>query len=110
MKNLKTIEVSYSFDCIDILGVIGEDVFLIGTPDFEHDCVIQISRHLFKESLDYWLNDKKEYCEHWGHFCGVMGSIRSLDCEELGKKEVDGKLLKLYKVIAIDSDTDMEHG
>ena len=110
MKTLKTIEVSYSFDCLEILGVVGEDVFLRGIPDFEQDCVVQISRQLFKESLDYFLNDKKDYCERYDHFCGVMGSIRSLDCEKMGKIEVEGKLLKVYKVNAIDSDTDMEHG
>lgn len=110
MKKFKTIEVSYSFDCVDILGVLGGDVFLRGTPDFEHDCVVQISRELFKESLDYYLNDKKDYCERYNHFCGVMGSIRSLDCERMGKIEVDGKLLRVYKVNAIDPDTDMEHG
>lgn len=110
MKTLKTIEVSYSFECLEIIGVVGEDVFLRGALDFEQDCLIQISRRLFMESMEYWLDDKKDYCERYDHFCGVMGSIRSLDCEKNGKIEVDGKLLRVYKVNAIDSDTDMEHG
>jgi hypothetical protein len=110
MENKEIVEVAYSFDDLNILGVYGLDVYLMGTYDIEHDCVIKISRSLFKKSLDIWLQDKKRYCELWGHFCGVMGSIRSLDYKEIDKMEVDEKELNVYEINAIADFTDMEHG
>jgi len=105
----RQIEVSYSFDDLNILGVYGNDVFLKGFYDIEHECIIKITRNLFKKSIDNWLNDKKSYCERYGYFCGVMGSIRSDDFEEV-IGEFEDKELKVYKIISIDMNTDMEHG
>jgi len=110
MENSETTLLAYSFDDLDILGVFGKDVYLKGTINFEQDCVIQIPRQLFKRSMDYWLNDKKDYCERYDHFCGVMGSIRPLDYQEMGTTVVDEVELKVFKFTSIDSNTDMEHG
>jgi hypothetical protein len=110
MENKETVEVAYSFDDLNILGVYGNNVYLKGTYDIEYDCVIKISRTLFKKSLDIWLHDKREYCELWGHFCGVMGSIRSLDYREIDKMEVYEQELNVYEINAIQEFSDMEHG
>lgn len=113
MENKEIAEVDYSFDDLNILGVIGKDVFLRGRYNFEQDCVIQIPRQLFKKSLDYWLDDKKDYCERYDHFCGMMGSIRPLDFQEMGTMVVDEdepKELKVFKFNSIEDFTDMEHG
>jgi len=110
MENNETTLLAYSFDDLDILGVYGKDVYLRGKINFEHDCVIQISTQLFKKSLDYWINDKKDYCERYDHFCGMMGSIRPLEYEEMGKMEIEEVELTVYKFNSIEEFTDMEHG
>ena len=109
METRQTIEVAYSFDDLNIFGVYGNEVYLKGTYDIKNECIIKISRSLFKKSLDYWLTDKKDYCERYGHFCGAMGSIRSTDFEEV-IGEFEDKEPKVYKINSIESDTDMEHG
>jgi len=101
MKTKQTVEVSYSFDYLEIMGVYGEYVFLKGTYDIKHECIIKIPRNLFKKSLDYWLNDKKSYCERYGHFCGAMGSIRSTDFEEV-IGEFEDKEPKVFKITRIE--------
>jgi len=110
MKKEKIIDITYSFDDLCIWGVYGEDVYLKGIYNFEHVCVIKISKILFKKSMDLWLEDKKNYCELWGHFCGVMGSIRSFDYEEMDNMVVDEQDLKVYQFNSIEDFTDMEHG
>ena len=110
MENSETTFLAYSFDDLNILGVIGKDVFLRGRYNFEQDCVIQIPRQLFKKSVDHWLDDKKDYCERYDHFCGMMGSIRPIDYQEMGTIVVDEDELKVFKFNSIEDFTDMEHG
>ena len=109
MNAKKIVEIDYSFDHLEIMGVFGDDVYLKGTYDIKQDCIIKISRSLFEKSLGYWLNDKKSYCEDWGHFCGIMGSIQSIDYEEIDNN-FESTGLKVYKINTIEKDTDMEHG
>ena len=110
MKKKQIFEVTYSFDDLNVLGVHGKDVFLKGKINFEFDCVILISKQLFKKSLDLWLRDNKVYCERWGHFCGNMGSIRALDYKKVDQIELDEQELNLYKINTIEKFGDIEHG
>ena len=121
MKTEPILSVSYSFDDLNILGVFGQDVFVKGRLGFDEDCIIKISRRLFKQSLDCWLNDKREYCIRYEDFCGAMGTIRSNECSSEGTKEIltnyyqtekkwGSKVLRVIKVHSIDPNTDMESG
>ena len=110
MKKEKIIEITYSFDDLSILGVRGSDVYLKGLYGFKNVCIIEISKTLFTKSLDLWLEDKKRYCELWGHFCGIMGSIRSFDYEKMDDMNFDGQKIKWYRINSIVDFTDMEHG
>jgi len=89
----------FSFDDLKILGADSKGkVYLQGryyVAEDEDDpfkpCIIITTRRAFKKALDYWLDDKADYCERWGKldgadgiaFCGVMGSMHALKCVEL---------------------------
>jgi hypothetical protein len=110
MKTNETATIHYSFDDLEIIGVFGENVYVKGLIDFEHECIIKISRPLFLKSLEIWLNDKKSYCESWKDFCGCLGSIQSTDVEEIHEKLLKPFKLKAYQFNSIEEFTDMEHG
>lgn len=126
------ITVSFTFDDLDILGVVGDAVYVRGSiyaPDSPPDdcvkeCALVISRGLLHQSLIYFLNDKARYCERCGHFCGVMGSLRATEFEELDERyrctmiprtarnEEDfvSVPVRTFTITAFDPNTDMEHG
>ena len=67
--------VSISPDDLLILSATKDDVILRGSyyngDDFS-TCILYITRTLFHEALDEWLNRKQDYSELWnGEFCGV---------------------------------------
>jgi hypothetical protein len=120
--------VSFTFDDLAIVGVIGDAVYLRGTtlPEdgpFE-ECIVIVTRSLLHQSLIYFLNDKAAYCERNGHFCGVMGSLRATEFEELDERHRCVMILRTARkdedfvpvpvhtfiVTAFDPNTDMEHG
>lgn len=121
MKANPKLSASYSFDDLHILGVFGQDVFLKGIFKFDEECIIKISRELSKKSLDYWLDEKQEFCELGGDFCGVLGSVRADDYSDAGTREIlteynegkrewEGKELQVIQVHSISPEMDMEHG
>lgn len=117
IKKEKVTQLSFSFDSLEILGVFGNKVYIRGfyfsqIKDDMIDCVLEFKNKLFKKSLNLWLKDKKDYCERWGHFCGVMGSIRSDNFEEIGSVIFDDekKELRTFKINSIEEFCDMEHG
>lgn len=110
MKTKITGTVSYSFDDLEILGVVGENVYIRGDYNQGKTCIVRISRSLFVDSLNYWLNDKKRHCEKWNEFCGVMGRISATEFIEVKETILNVFKAKAFHVSAIDTDTDMEHG
>lgn len=128
MDKKEELGIRFSFDNLDILGVFKDKVYLRGTyynvttEDFKDEiCVIVISSKLFHKSLDLWLKDKKNYCENWNHFCGVMGTIEAVKYKELDKTNllVDFdertekciyKDVRTFEVKSFQNSCDMEHG
>ena len=71
--------VSVNPDRLFMLSATEDDVILLGlyfgddAQDCE-DCVLYITRELFRNALEEWLDRKAEYREMWNSWCGV-GSI-----------------------------------
>lgn len=77
--------------------------------------MLAIERKLFHKMLDVWLDDKKDYCERWNHFCGEMGIIRSSDYKKLDTTNLLNEnntfdIVNKFEILSFDSNTDMEHG
>ena len=122
----ETYAVEFSFDTLEIIGVIDGRIFIVGwAVQGEEDsedidmvkCLVAIDRTLLHISLDHWINDKERLCSLWGHFCGVMGRISSETFDKLeGNYSIyDHELESLvqvdaYEVHHTDMETDMEHG
>lgn len=120
-------EVNFSFDELDIIGVMDGRVFVVGwylkeVEGKEDDCefvkcLLAFDRHLFHIALDHWLNDKERLCELWGHFCGVMGRIICTNFTKLKgeffihdvetEKDVD---IEAFQINYVEPGCDMEHG
>ena len=124
-------EVSFSFDELKILGMIGPDIFIEGwyfkeieeSDDCELvKCIVIIDRPLFHVALDNWLNDKKRLCELHNHFCGVGGRISCtsftkldskysiIDSFDEEKEDVVYIEVDAFKIDYIEQECDMEHG
>lgn len=96
-KNLEVtdLDVSFSFDNLDILGVHQDEEFTFVSlrgemwseekDDFE-PVVIEMVQETFQNALSLWLKEKQHFCEAYGEFCGKMGSIRALSCDVMDYK------------------------
>lgn len=113
--------IEFSYDSLEILGVQGNRVYVKGNywrDDEPGVCVLVISRRLFERTLKMWLDAKKSTCEHYGHFCGVMGSLRASRYKErTGKARCfltsgsgERVLVRTFAVTGFDPEVDMEHG
>lgn len=122
--------ISFGFDSLDILGAFGNDIYIKGFIYFmdddnkeDTDCVIVISRELFNKAFILWLDSKKDFCERYGHFCGVQGHIDSNDYEEIGNYRIIDEIkiqdencrdylknVRAFKIISFEEIIDMEHG
>lgn len=87
-------------------------------------------RSLLHDTLEVWLDDKKQYCEACHEACGENGALQAIAYEELPEKDrytirewhcaLDepstednlGKLVtvRTFRITRFDADTDMEHG
>lgn len=116
LKNPNIDSVYFSYDELNIIGVLNQNVYVQGyyydEPEtFRVDCLLKLDMSLFKSTLDLWLKDKKEYCERWKEFCGVMGSIASKDFSILDEEMTYyDKVLRVISVNSIEDTCDMEHG
>lgn len=75
----------------DILGVEENKFIDILTHGFEEDffkCIIRIEKDLYLTELEKWLKGKSEYCDRYGHYCGVMGSVTVLKSQLIGTLKV----------------------
>ena len=127
MKNKKVIEklrLSFSYDDLTILGVFKNNVYIKGRILCDHDdytfdhnnCVLVIERKLFKKTTDMWLDAKRDYCERYNHFCGVMGGLypdifeESEDKIEILNDECELVPVRAFVVNSFEDCIDMEHG
>lgn len=87
MKTTEVIEtLTFSFDDLNILGVIKNDVHLSIIDEDGHDCILSIPRDRFVKSMNDWLDRKAEYWKNWGHYCGV-GYVLVYDCIKTGETD-----------------------
>ena len=66
--------VTFSFDNLDILTAVGDDVYVradISNGDVQCECVAIMSRKVFHNAMTEWLDSKKNFNERYNHFCGV---------------------------------------
>ena len=83
----KTI-VGFSFDKLNVLGIVGNYVFIEGITNFYDDkCVIKMKKSLFNQTMKLWMKDKQDYCERFGYFCGV-NHTETTDYDESGEIEI----------------------
>ena len=132
----ESISVEFSFDGLDILGVLHGYVFVRGDLWPQNDepvvyppgqsetshtlgvgCVDLVDIHilmkprLFKRALVLWLRDKKNICLAYRHLCGRMGSIRATVFRETQPcDDGGGNTVRQFIVTAIEDNTDMVHG
>jgi hypothetical protein len=140
----------FNFDELKILGGFKNRVHVLGYRDEydenlepklevgvsykgsdfpDHDpieCILSIDRKLFKKMLDKWLDEKLDYCNSNGYYCGVGGYIycdaekdydtyinEYIEVEDNpindGLKVVKKNII-VYNVKSFDELIDMEHG
>ena len=132
MKKLTSndFNVCFSFDDLNIIGVKGENTYIIGTDGDNKECVIILSRQLLAVAFEKWLTTKKKYCEMYNEFCGVGGFISAaefveypeenrcfiLDNDKIENIQADEnnesiyKTVRTFEVSVIEDYCDMEHG
>lgn len=108
--------VSFSFDYLDILSAIDDDVYVRGifiseeeTSDAlevvkPQECVAIMSRRIFNDAMTEWLDRKKQFYKNYNHFCGVG----SFYCDEYHEGETINLLAEdqseYEKMFMIDED------
>jgi len=86
MKNNKELDFEFTLDpsSCEILGVFGKDIYIrIESFDPNQTIVLLIGEDVFHGMWRKWVQGKREYCERFNHFCGVMGYFIPEDCEVL---------------------------
>lgn len=79
---MKEIKEDIGFDISDsqVLGVFDNMVHVKGIKYAEDeilDCILIIPREVYLIVWNTWLNGKREYCERYNDYCGVMGYINA---------------------------------
>ena len=114
-KEIKNLHLRFDPSQDSVLGVFG---------DFIHvqvsEAVLQIPRAQYVKSWILWLNGKKEYCERYNHYCGVMGNTIPLEftqtqdiiINEWSQSDEDYKKVSYpsFIVTRFDDVYDFEHG
>lgn len=128
------LSITFSFQDLDILTVIEDDVYIRATL-FDHvkedsdpqECVGIMSRRVFNDTMNEWLDSKKRFFETYKHFCGVgyVGcyefvegeeiNILALDQSEFDKQfDIDEnaqlKYINVRSFRLLVTNIDMEHG
>jgi len=109
----------------EIIGADGKYVYVkeidMTTSDKEDWCVFKIKISKFIKIVREWINSKSDFCNRYGHFCGVFGDFGVEEYKEKGKinilvgideetEELIYKNVPLYEVILFEESCDMEHG
>ena len=113
-------EISYDPSTDIVLGVVGKNIHVKVYDVNEEPVVLILTKKLFHKTWDNWLNGKKDYCERYKHYCGVMGytfieegkilenKIKLYEnSEEEDIKEVEAIVIKVTKFY---DRHDFEHG
>ncbi len=112
----------------EILGVFNKGVHLFAhgyidedeenTKDF--DCILIIPEKVYLQQWKKWIQGKREYCERFDHYCGVMGYVNPDNPELLGTQKLNRwnenihdmelKEFSVYKADKFSDIPDFEHG
>lgn len=118
--------ICFDINGVEIIAALNNDIYIKGyiwkegsdsiipsiAPEVDfNECMIIIDRKLFFEAFNFYLDKKKEYCESFGHPCGVFGNIEAttFDEEKNNNNFVNIKE-RQFRIKSIDSYVDMEHG
>jgi hypothetical protein len=116
------LECTFYFDDLKVFGGFGEDVHISGyVQETNLECILSINKRTFESMFSLWLTRKLEFCQTWGHYCGVGGYVYCIaekeretvlhDYQEEGDEFVRiDKVVPIYKVVSFDEYIDMEHG
>jgi hypothetical protein len=121
---METLEIYYfSFDSLHIYGGYKNNVHVsaVRIIDEENqkdeDCILSIKRSMFMNIFNEWLDKKIDYCDRFGHYCGVSNVLCSAerlydttlyDYGEDEDDEITENKTTVYQVITFE--IDMEHG
>jgi hypothetical protein len=116
-------EITYDPSSDEILGVFGNKIHIkayhYNDIDEQTPVILIISKKLFHKTWDNWINDKKEYCERYEEYCGIMGHTYIKEGEILDTKislyeyEDDSRIEIFPTVIKVNKfydHHDFEHG
>lgn len=109
----------------EILGVFGNDIhlktygFIDNGADIEH-CVLIIPEKVYLKEWKKWIQGKREYCERFNEYCGVMGYVhpdnpiligtQKLNIWNDRKEDYDVVEVSVYKADKFSNKPDFEHG
>lgn len=131
MENNVKEDVVIFLECPDtkILGVFGKEIHLLThgyketdteKPDNDFDCVLIISEKVYLQEWKKWINGKRDYCERWNQYCGVMGYVSPSNPELIGTQNINkwnkerGDFdiidVPVYKANTFNDEPDFEHG
>jgi hypothetical protein len=89
-----------------------------GTEDFE--CILVIPEKIYLQEWKKWIKGKKEYCERFNSYCGVMGYVypdnpiligkQTINRYNQEKKDYEQIELDVYKGDIFTGNPDFEHG
>jgi len=123
-------DIMISLECpsTKILGVFGKNIHLLtyGYKDEGDlqtdidDLVLVIPIEVYIKQWKAWIDGKRDYCERFNHYCGVMGTVSAKDPREAGiqtifkwnekTEEMDEIEVPIYTAIDFDGPPDFEHG
>jgi hypothetical protein len=91
-----------------VLGVFENNVHVrVTLHDFdedemevEEDVVLLIPQNVYLRTWKNWLEGKKDYCERYGEYCGVMGETRAI------KPKLQNFTVNLYDYFFPDENSD----
>ena len=127
-------ETTIYLECPDtkILGVFGKSIHLLThgyneergeegegiEEDFE--CILIVPEKVYLKEWRKWIEGKREYCERFNHYCGVMGYVHPLNPELIGtqkinkwnkeREDMDIIEVSVYKADKFTDTPDFEHG
>ena len=87
---MKNIDITFDPSKDEVLGVFGEEVHILcgffedpNTNDEE--CIVITPREEYLRIWNLWLDGKKNYCERYNEYCGVMGYVLAEEIKEIDK-------------------------
>jgi hypothetical protein len=95
----------------EVIGVVGDEILIKGTiiendTDKEYDDItIIVKLDTYKQMMNEWIEEKKDYCERFEYMCGF--SVIS------GNGNISEKLVfgeEYFDCTEIEFCVDMEHG